>query len=62
MKIRCPACREWTRWEDNPNRPFCSTDCRNRDLGNWATEKYRIAEEEGDKREERKDPPEAEDD
>jgi endogenous inhibitor of DNA gyrase (YacG/DUF329 family) len=42
MKVRCPTCREWTRWEENPHRPFCSEKCRNQDLGNWATERYRI--------------------
>ena len=30
------------RWEDNQHRPFCSERCRMRDLGNWASERYRI--------------------
>jgi endogenous inhibitor of DNA gyrase (YacG/DUF329 family) len=42
LKVRCPACRGWARWQENPNRPFCSPECKQRDLGNWATEKYRI--------------------
>lgn len=27
----------------NPAYPFCSDACRERDLGNWATESYRVA-------------------
>jgi len=27
---------------DNPHRPFCSERCRLLDLGNWATERYRL--------------------
>jgi endogenous inhibitor of DNA gyrase (YacG/DUF329 family) len=26
----------------NPSRPFCSTRCRNNDLGAWASEAYGI--------------------
>lgn len=33
------------RWEDNPHRPFCSSRCRMLDLGNWASDRYRIAGE-----------------
>jgi uncharacterized protein len=42
-KVRCPLCKGWASWKDNPHRPFCSDQCRQRDLGNWATEKYRVA-------------------
>ena len=45
-KVRCPLCREWTAWADNPFRPFCSERCKSGDLGNWATEKYRVPVEE----------------
>jgi hypothetical protein len=31
------------RWDDNPHRPFCSERCRMVDLGNWASERYRVA-------------------
>jgi endogenous inhibitor of DNA gyrase (YacG/DUF329 family) len=48
LKVRCPNCKEWTRWKDNPFRPFCSETCRSNDLGNWATERYRITPGEGD--------------
>lgn len=27
----------------NPDFPFCSAACRERDLGNWASEHYRVA-------------------
>lgn len=39
---RCPTCRALVRWNDNPDRPFCSERCRLRDLGAWVTEQYRI--------------------
>jgi endogenous inhibitor of DNA gyrase (YacG/DUF329 family) len=29
-------------YTDNPFRPFCSARCKGADLGNWATESYRI--------------------
>ena len=31
-----------TPWTGNPNRPFCSERCRMKDLGNWASERYRV--------------------
>jgi len=43
--VRCPTCRQLVRWEGNPQRPFCSERCRLRDLGNWAAERYRIADD-----------------
>ncbi len=39
---RCPTCRRLTPWDGNPYRPFCSERCKLRDLGNWASERYRI--------------------
>ena len=41
-QIRCPNCRRPTTWDGNPHRPFCSERCRLQDLGNWASERYRI--------------------
>jgi endogenous inhibitor of DNA gyrase (YacG/DUF329 family) len=41
--VRCPSCRRETRWEGNPQRPFCSERCRLLDLAAWADERYRIA-------------------
>ena len=42
-KIKCPQCKKSTKWQDNPDRPFCSERCRLIDLGQWADESYRIA-------------------
>lgn len=39
---RCPLCRRETIWDDNPWRPFCSERCQAIDLGNWATESYKV--------------------
>ena len=44
-KIHCPVCKKETAWKDNPFRPFCSERCRMIDLGNWASEEYRITGE-----------------
>ncbi len=43
--MRCPVCKELTTWEENPWRPFCSERCKMKDLGKWASEEYRIADE-----------------
>ena len=40
--MKCPICGEPTTWKDNPDRPFCSERCRVIDLGNWASEDYRV--------------------
>jgi hypothetical protein len=40
--IKCPICGTPTAWKDNPDRPFCSERCRTIDLGNWASEDYRV--------------------
>jgi len=39
---RCPHCGKPSSWDDNPCRPFCSERCRLIDLGQWASERYRI--------------------
>ena len=41
--MKCPICGEPTKWKDNPDRPFCSERCRTIDLGNWASEDYRVS-------------------
>jgi endogenous inhibitor of DNA gyrase (YacG/DUF329 family) len=54
MQITCPKCKKITTWEENPDRPFCSTRCKMIDLGAWASEDYRIEgkdEEEEDRQE-----------
>lgn len=45
MKIKCPLCKDFTTWEENPWRPFCSERCKLADLGKWASEEYRIPAE-----------------
>lgn len=42
---QCPICRQEVRWEDNPFRPFCSERCQIQDLGAWASENYRVPED-----------------
>jgi uncharacterized protein len=44
MKRNCPICRKPTDSETDADFPFCSERCRLLDLGNWASEKYRISE------------------
>jgi len=41
--VSCPTCAKAVRWEPaNRYRPFCSERCKLIDLGEWATESYRI--------------------
>ncbi|MBK8019697.1 MAG: DNA gyrase inhibitor YacG [Betaproteobacteria bacterium] len=48
-KIKCPQCGGQTTFgPGNPWRPFCSERCKLIDLGQWATESYRIPVEEQD--------------
>ena len=44
MKHRCPICKTPTDSAVNNEFPFCSERCRERDLGNWAAEKYAVSE------------------
>lgn len=44
MKWHCPICRQPTDSATARDFPFCSEQCRIRDLGAWATEHYRITE------------------
>ena len=43
VKFKCPICKVPTDSETTAEFPFCSTRCRERDLGNWAMGKYKIA-------------------
>jgi hypothetical protein len=43
MKLKCPICKQPVDSETTAEFPFCSAHCRERDLGNWATEKYKVA-------------------
>ncbi|MGG7054546.1 DNA gyrase inhibitor YacG [Nitrosomonas sp. ANs5] len=41
--VNCPQCGEIVEWTDsNRFRPFCSERCKTVDLGQWATDTYRI--------------------
>jgi len=44
MKHKCPICKTETDLAVNSDFPFCSEKCRDRDLGNWATEKYVVSD------------------
>ena len=47
--VRCPQCGGESVWSpDNPYRPFCSERCKLIDLGAWASESYRVPEQEAD--------------
>ena len=41
-QVNCPHCQKKATWQDNPHRPFCSERCKLIDLGQWASESYRI--------------------
>jgi uncharacterized protein len=43
MKLNCPICKQLVDSDTNPEFPFCSDRCRERDLGNWAMEKYKVS-------------------
>jgi hypothetical protein len=40
--MKCPICKKNVA-PSSPYAPFCSDRCRLIDLGNWASEKYRIS-------------------
>jgi uncharacterized protein len=44
MKHKCPICKAATDSAVHGDFPFCSERCRDRDLGNWASEKYVVSE------------------
>ncbi len=43
MKHKCPICKAETDSAVHADFPFCSERCRDRDLGNWASEKYVVS-------------------
>lgn len=44
--IVCPTCKKKGTWtKENTHRPFCSDRCKLIDLGDWASEKHKIAGE-----------------
>lgn len=41
--VNCPQCGELVEWtSSNPFRPFCSERCKMLDLGQWASDGYRV--------------------
>jgi endogenous inhibitor of DNA gyrase (YacG/DUF329 family) len=44
MTYKCPICGAPTDSQTSGDFPFCSERCKDIDLGNWATEKYKISE------------------
>ena len=46
-KVPCPACGTPALFSpENKWRPFCSERCKTIDLGDWASERYRVATDE----------------
>lgn len=46
-KIKCPQCGHLTIYSlENPYRPFCSERCKIIDLGEWASESFKIPDSE----------------
>ncbi|HEX8978282.1 MAG TPA: DNA gyrase inhibitor YacG [Parasulfuritortus sp.] len=46
--VNCPTCGKPVEWRpENKYRPFCSERCKLIDLGEWATEKYRVPTQDG---------------
>lgn len=43
MNFACPICKAPTSKATHADFPFCSKRCRTLDLGNWASERYRIS-------------------
>jgi len=44
--VRCPACGGPSVYAaSNPQRPFCSPRCRQHDLGAWASEAFKLPEQ-----------------
>lgn len=45
MKVNCPTCKNSIEWStENTFRPFCSKRCQLIDLGEWASESYKVAQ------------------
>lgn len=42
MQAHCPICKRPTDSATDSDFPFCSERCRVTDLGNWASEKYKV--------------------
>ncbi len=45
--VPCPRCGKQVAWtSENTSRPFCGQRCKMIDLGQWATEAYRVPQAE----------------
>jgi endogenous inhibitor of DNA gyrase (YacG/DUF329 family) len=45
--MRCPICGKPAKARaEDANAPFCSPRCKQVDLGNWLTERYRVQTDE----------------
>jgi len=45
--VSCPRCSKPVEWTTKSHyRPFCSETCKLKDLGAWATERYRVPDTE----------------
>jgi endogenous inhibitor of DNA gyrase (YacG/DUF329 family) len=44
MEWHCPICKKPTDSDRDKDFPFCTERCRLMDLGNWASEKYKVTE------------------
>lgn len=43
LTVKCPQCGKAVAWNpDSRWRPFCSERCKQIDLGEWASEGYRV--------------------
>jgi endogenous inhibitor of DNA gyrase (YacG/DUF329 family) len=48
--VPCPACGGPSLFAPgNPFRPFCSERCRQIDLGAWASEQFKLPEQQSDR-------------
>ena len=46
-EVFCPTCREGVTWDKSSlHRPFCSIRCKQIDFVGWATESFKIQDEE----------------
>ncbi|MBX9766022.1 MAG: DNA gyrase inhibitor YacG [Bdellovibrionales bacterium] len=41
-QVKCPTCKKPIIYEESPARPFCSERCKLIDLGEWASESFKI--------------------
>jgi len=45
LRVACPTCRAEVEWSGtSPWRPFCSARCKGIDLGDWASNRFVIAD------------------